>query len=444
MFQKSDPHPAPHPRGYQYTSILVYWCIGLGILLRFLDLSFPDFDTDEAQAAFAATAAWTPAGMMTFRFAQALFGQEIIIVRGTSALFGLAFLPLFYALARRYVDRPTALTAVAVAALFPSHILFSRLGYLSTQLLFAWTLLLYCFLKVCEVSNDKATPRSSTKSSGVGWFAALFFASVYATFIKTQGLVLPILLAVGVFIDQWRTQDKFSIFWTLLLSLIPVSLYILTHPGIAATLLLYEGNLYGVSDFLTRVSDLLRTYWHVLSLFLLAIVFSLRSFPACNWPLRVTLAWVSMHGLFLGPGNAYYTTELVLFALPIGVSLARLSPLLRNTVLCILLITTLTLLGPRSLFLNRWTLEPFRSEPYWNTHANIINEHVRDETAVTVFGYPGHQLRWYLEPRALVGRTMVPPYPTRHLLILQDPVTARRLGSVIYEDEKAVIVRQQE
>jgi len=407
----------------------------MGVLFRFTDLAFPDFSTDEAQAALAATAAWTPAGMTTFRMTQMLFGHSILVVRLTAALFGIAFLPLLYFLAREYVEKERALLITAVAALFPSHILFSRMAYLSTQLLFAWTLTLYCFLHARETKSQK-------------WLVALFLGGVYATMVKTQGLVLPILLAIGTVVEGWRYRSlrttHCALLTALCLSLLPVSLYIATHPGIAATTLLYGGNLYGVTDLPTRISDLLATWWHVLSLFAVAMLLSFRSLPSFSWPLWIALGWFSVHGLFLGPGNPYYATELALFALPIGLGMSRLTPLLRSATLCILLGTTLMLLGPRSLFKSPLTLDPFRNEPYWNTHAASINEALAGEEAVTVFGYPGHELRWYLEPRIFVGRNMTPPYSTRDLLFLQNPRIAKEVGSVIYDDGQTTIVRQRE
>jgi hypothetical protein len=88
-------------------------------------------------------------------------------------------------------------------------------------------------------------------------------------------------------------------------------------------------------------------------------------------------------------------------------------------------------------------MEPsYREIGYWNTHADDVNAVLKGEKQVTVLGYPGHGIRWYLEPETLVGRRMIPPYPTRFILVLQNQVEARSLGDVMYEDEKVTLVRQ--
>ncbi len=421
----------------QRDAIFLWLLIAIGVALRLTDLLFPDFATDEAQAALGATAAWTPLGMQIMGLVQLLFGHEIIVARGVSVAFGIAFLPLLYALARHYrLREQEALLVTAIAAIFPSHILFSRLAYLSTQLLFGWTLTLFFFLKAREKQDTLS-------------LVSLFLASVFVTLIKTQGLLLPLLLLLGTFVEQWRNWRKLktknyqliTLSFVLLLSLIPVTLYILTHPGIAATVLLYEGNLYGTAHLLTRVTDLLSTWWHMLSLFLLAMLFSLRMLPSFSWPLWITLAWVSVHGLLLGPGNPYYTTELVLFALPIALLLQRCTVTLRYATLSGLLILTLLLLGPRAFFQSPLTLGPYAHEGYWNTHAARINEVLKGEEAVTVLGYPGHHLRWYLEPHLLLGRNMTPPYPTKFLLVPESKEPLPE-GRVVYRDETMVVLAQ--
>jgi 4-amino-4-deoxy-L-arabinose transferase-like glycosyltransferase len=417
------------------SSILVYWCIGAGVFLRLVDLGFHDFVTDETQAALGATAAWTPLGMQLFSFTQSLFGHTAIVARSVSAAFGILFLPLLYLLAREYCDKKTSLLAVAVAALFPSHILFSRFAYLSTQLLVGWTLTLLCFLKAKKTRDPK-------------WLYGLFFASFYVSMVKTQGLMLPILLAFGTQIETWRVTRKLSLVpsplsLVLILSLLPVTLYILTHPGIPATILHYEGNLYGTSHFLTRITDLLSTWWHILSLFLLLLLASLSSLRKFSWPLWVTLGWFVLHGLLLGPGNPYYATELTLFALPIAFLITCLPRLSHFPIILTLLATTLMLLGPRTYFLSRFTLNPFREEGYWNAHAPAINTLLKDERSVTILGKPGHDVRWYLEPRIILGDSMTPPYPTPFVLVPYGEVPDALKGELVYDDGRIQLYRQE-
>ena len=443
-------------------SFLLWLCIGVGIALRMTDLGVPDFATDEAQAALGATAAWTPLGMQIMGLAQSLFGHTIIVARSVSAVFGIALLPLLYLIAREYTDKKTALLITAIAAIFPTHIVFSRLAYLSAQLLFGWTLMLYCFLKTRKAI---LAPQSSLSASGVGWMFALFFASVFATLIKSQGLLFPGLLILGTFIEQWKTSKKLSIVnclpaealakagqlsIVLVLSLLPTTLYILTHPGIAATVLLYGGNMYGISGFFHRFIELFTTWWTELSLFLIVLVFALPSLKNFSWPVSALLALVSAVGFILGPDHAYYVSDLVLFALPMGVILSRgishQSVYVRSGARiteCALLLLTLIILGPTALSRTQWTYPLYQEEGYWNTHAETLNAVLKDEETVTVLGFPGHHLRWYLTPRLLVGREMTPPYPTAFILIPRGTASADIKGTVVYDDAEFTILEQQ-
>ena len=426
----------------------------VGVALRFTDLSFPDFATDEAQAALAATAAWTPLGMMILKFTQGLFGHEIAIVRGVSVFFGLLQLPLMYALALYIMQKrrsspqaahDTALIVAAVAAVFPSHVLYSRLAWLSVHLCFAWTLVLYTYLRAREKNQTE-------------WLVLLFLACVFASLLKTQGLLLPVFLIIGTFTEimfkrnkKRKTKNEKLLIYTLLLSLLPVFFYIVTHPGIAATVLLYGGDLYGVSGILIRAEDLIMVWWKILTIFLIVLVLSLR-FLGCLaprpkrwkvWPIWGLLLLCATIGFILGPGNGYYTTYLVLFSLPIGIGLAKSKNWIRMAALIVLLTTTIISLGPRDLTLSVQTLEPYKTEGYWNSHEKEINNVLRGETAVTVLGYAGHHLRWYIDPYLYVGRNMDPPYPTDLIMILGDSDAVKGFGRILYEDEQVAVVRQE-
>jgi len=430
----------------------------VGIMLRFADLGFPDFATDEAQAALGATAAWTPLGMMILEFVQGLFGREIFIVRGVSVFFGLLQIPLMYSLAlfvmqkRRsspQIAHETALIVTAITAIFPSHILYSRLAWLSVYLCTTWTLVLYAYLRAREKNQTL-------------WLVLLFLASVFATLLKTQGLLFPLILLFGRIIElliakslgkikKWEKVFKDELALTLVFSFIPVTFYILTHPGIAATVLLYGGDLYGLSNITLRFEDLFYTWWHILTIFLIALIGSLRFLwdlaPLPKrwkvWPIWGLLFLCATLGLLLGPGNGYYTTYLVLFSLPIGIGLMRSKNWVRMGALTVLFITTILSLGPRDFTLNTWTLEPFKTPGYWNLNVDKINALLKDESAVTVLGYAGHHLRWYLDPYLYVGRNMTPPYPTKMIIILGNPELARGLGGVVFADDQVTIVLQE-
>ncbi|MBT3835022.1 hypothetical protein HOF56_02120 [Candidatus Peribacteria bacterium] len=412
--------------------------IFLGIAFRFTNLTFPDMTTDEVQAALGTSPAWTPLGMMILRGAQAIFGHEIFVVRMVSVIFGVAFLPLFYNLCRLYCDKKTSLLAVAIAAIFPTHILFSKLSYLSIQLCFAWTLTLYAFLR-------------ARKDPSMKWLSLLYVSSVVATMTKTQGLLLPVFLVVGIVTEELcraisgpRTADRkknIEIVLTLLLSLIPTFFYILSNPGVFATVLQYGGNMYGVSEPGNRVFDLIYTWWHVLYLFFIAIIFSLNSYRKLDWPFCITLGTGILTGLVLGPAHDYYATYLVLCALPISIFLMKRKSIYRNISIAMLTLMTVFMFAPISLIRTPWMHVHYLSYPYWNNHSDDINEVLKDEEVITILGGPGHHVRWYLDPQLLVGDNMQEPYETDYVLVLRDRDLARELGHIVYEDTETSIVQ---
>jgi len=415
----------------------------LGIILRMTDVGLPDMSTDEVQLALGKSAAWTPLAMQTIVAVQSLFGFETIIARGVSVVIGIATIPLIYFIARHFFEKRTALLATAIAAIFPSHILFSRLAYPSIYLCFAWLLTLFFYIKTDEQANKhlsaEARAKAGTRESP--WLIGLFLASVAATFIKSQGLVFPGLLLLGLLIEKRKAVVRDEVAWILFLSLIPVGLYLLTHPGVLATVILYGGNMYGVSGFAQRIVELVSTWWHILTLFAVFALVSLRWFRALPWPVWALLATAIVTGFLLGPAHEYYATHLILLALPITVLLMRFTPMLRALSITALVVTTLLFLGPH-------TLAPFAhhlytKEHYWNTHADEVNEILKDTEEMFVLGYPGHHLRWYLEPKLLVGRFMNLEDKKGIFLILKKDELADPPGTeVVYEDERIRILKK--
>lgn len=425
------------PRNFECHFLLCI--IALGAVLRIVDVSVPDFASDEAQFALGASAAQPPAGMFLFQFAQILFGHEITAVRGVSVLLGILTLPLIFGITKTFSDEKTALLATAIAAIFPSHIFFSRLAYLSVALCFGWALLLFAYLKARKAKSYKqAAP----------WIIAVFLASVFVTHIKTQGLLLPFFLMIGSFIEAHIARSKnpsLSSFLVplssaLLLSLIPIALYILTHPGVAATLLLYGGSMYGVSDFIIRVQELFSVWWSLIGIFLIAALFGMKDFRKCPWPLQTLIVIGFLIGLLLGPGHSYYATKLAFFSIPIAMALSTLEKKLRVTLVTALLIFTLFTLCPAHLV--PFPHELFAKEGSWNKEAPIFNDLLGDEQSVIVFGDAGHQVRWYLEPEVLVGKNMSPPYGANYALLLDIGETRKVPDSkIVFVGETAGLVK---
>ena len=415
----------------------------LGILLRLTDVTFPDFATDEAQFALGASAAQPPIGMFFFWLTQAIFGTSIISARLVSIIFGIATIYLIYQIVLTFSDKKIALTAAALAAIFPTHIIFSRLAYLSVPLCFAWALTTLMFIKA------KNKPNNSKLLIG------LFLSSVLATFIKTQGLLLPFFLLLSSLYAMRKNNKKplftihYSLFIILFLSLIPITLYILTNPGIGATLTLYGGNMYGVSGIFERISTLIKLWWHLIPILSILFALSLIQLVTKNqklktWSLPLTaliLAGVLL-GLLLGPAHEYYTTYLVYWSIPIALLLSRMKPCWTPIILTLIVINTLLIVGPRSIFLNGRTYRVYQSEGYWNTHADRINEVLEGVDEVIVLGHPGHHIRWYLEPLTLVGKNMDLTNRKGVYLNLGKELQVEAVGEVLYDDEEVIITRK--
>ena len=410
-----------------YERLFLLFLIAIGAALRIVDITIPDLATDEAQFALGASAAQPPVGMFLFEIAQMLFGHEIFAVRGVSVLLGLLTLPLIFGITKTFSDEKTALLATAIAAIFPSHIFFSRLAYLSVALCFGWALLLFVFLKARKACVTPSSAASAARIEGrtaTLWIIAVFLASVFVTHIKTQGLLLPFFLMIGNFIETGITRKKnsslftlhFSLTTTLFLSLIPISLYILTHPGIAATLFLYGGSMYGVSDFMMRVQELCSVWWSLIGIFLIAAIFGMSALRKCPWPLQTLIVIGLLIGLLLGPGHSYYATKLVFLSIPLAIALTTLAMNVRMSVMTVLLLCTLFTLGPAHLV--PFPDELFLNKGSWNEEAATLNELLKGEKSVIVFGDAGHQVRWYLEPEVLVGKNLSPPYDANYALLL--------------------------
>lgn len=412
------------------TRFVLGFVAALGVLLRVTDLGVPDFATDEAQAAMAATAAWTPLGMSILKGATALFGEHILIARSVSAIFGIACLPLIYLLALELTKKEkVALFALVVASLFPTHILFSRLAYLSIQECFWWLALTLCFLRARKHDDAK-------------WYVALFLVTVASTMTKTQDILLPAFLVFGRIIELRTKVFKDILSWVLIIACIPFGFYVLTHPGIAATLFLYGGNMYGVSGPFVRLMTLFAMWWKLLGVYLIVIVASLPALKKLPWPYYALLAVSILTGYLLGPGHEYYATHLVFFSIPIAISLAKWRTEIMHTCLALFVGFTLLTLGPREIFLNEWTHHLYQRHGFWNVHAEEINEIIKNEATVTVLGEAGHHIRWYLTPKVLVGKNLTAPYSTNYLILLDMKDAPKAAGGTVeFAGEEMALVK---
>lgn len=400
----------------------------IGTLLRLINLGTPDMTTDEAQFALGRSAAQPPLGMGLMRAAQAIAGHDLIVVRGMNVLLGCITVWVIYRLARLWVEEHEALLAALVAAIFPAHILFSRTAYMDVPLVLGWL----CVLLAFEHARCVRTGYSLL------W---LYVACVAVTFIKTQGLALPVLLLLGHIIERRGRVGRDAITGVLLLTLVPIAVYIAAHPGIAATLTQNTGTTYGIAAPLQRIGEMI---WHwaiMLWLMLAACLLSLPWLRRYGWPVWALCVTAVLQQLLLGPSHDYYVTAFVILALPIGSALFGLTPAAQTTGLGILTLNTLFLLAPMDVR-TPYTHLPLLDEPvYWNTHAEAINTALAGTDRVIVMGDAGHHVRWYLEPEVLVGKDM--DLEKHGTFVVLDPKKVDGLqGTTVYHDGAVTIIRR--
>ncbi|MDD5055188.1 MAG: glycosyltransferase family 39 protein [Candidatus Peribacteraceae bacterium] len=412
------------------TTFALLCIIFIGIALRAVDLGFPDVSTDEAQFVLGASAAHPPLGMALFRFGILLGGPVIIVARAVSAILGVLTLVVMYFIALHLRNRQTALLVAAVAAVVPSHILFSRLAYLAVPLTLAWLAALLLFL----LARRDGRPV---------FILLLFLCSVSATFVKAQGLVFPLLLLLGRIIEKRRLAFRDPVTIVLALSLIPILFFVVTHPGLPATLFLYGGNMFGLSHASGRMMALLQTWWPLLLLFFPFLLISIPMIRLMPWPAVLLLLTGPAIALLLGPDHPYYATDLVCWALPVALLLGYFPAAARHGVMIALTVNAFLILTPRAVSVTPWTYSLVQTPGYWNAHADTLNTLMMNETLVIALGATGHHVRWYLMPEVLVGNDMDLTRRNGMFLLLDKAAMERIPGAtVVYEDERLIVAKR--
>ncbi len=404
--------------------------IALGVALRFVDLGVPDLFTDETQFILGGVSNGHPApALWILRGAEMLFGPHILVVRITMAVAGVLCLLPLYGIARRIMSARGALLSVAVASIVPSHIIFSRIAYLDVFLCLGWLLMTFTFLWTTE----KVTPTR---------LFLLYLVFLIASFAKTQAFLLTFLFVIGRIFVLRRKAWKDPVLFLLVLSTIPILLTVATHPAILANIIGNSRNgLFGAAP--SRFLALIGMWWSTSWLFLPFLAFSVpfaRRFP---WPVWMLFSVASLIGFFFGANHPYYATYLIVYALALGVALSLLPRSLSLVVVATLAVITVLFVGPRDL-VPRSTLYSWYREPgYWNTHADIINEKLDGASVVTVLGDAGHQVRWYLNPRVLVGKTM-DPRDIRGMILLLDNSQRNVFpdATTVYKDNRVEILNR--
>lgn len=402
--------------------LLLLLGIALAAVLRFNDLTLPDLATDEAQFALGWSAAHPPLGMWLLRLAQWIAGPHLWVVRAGPVLAGVLTVVVLFFLARAEHRKDAAMLTLFLAAVWPSHVLFSRLAFLTVFQCLAWLVLLLCFV---HARRERSVP----------WLLAVYAATLAAVFIKAQGFLLPGFLLLGLLIERRQRIVRDPLAWAVLLGVLPVILYIASHPGVPATVLFYAGSKFDIYHIGPRLLELLATWRSTLGIAILALPYGAWQLRRLSWPVAAMAFLAVIQGLYLDPGSAYYSAQLVVFSLPVAVGLMSVGPPVRIVVWVLIAAVTLAMYGPYPHLVTRWTHPLYREEGYWNAHADQINAVLSEEPVIGVVGSTGHQLRWYLAPRLLVGEqeTGVTLY------VHQKPTEG---GEVLYDDGVVVIVRK--
>ncbi len=411
-------------------TIALLFFVVIGILLRITDLSVPDFSTDEAQFAFGSRSHPFVAIALMQLF-QALFGQSIPVVRSVSALSGIATLAVLFALMRQLYPekKEAAVLTLALASLFSSHILLSRLAYLDVVQCLMWALVLFAYLR--------ASARQTTQS-----ITLLSIVAMLAIFVKVQGMLFPLLLLIGRFCEKRGKVLGDPVFAALFLSLIPFAFYVLSQPEVGAILFLYTGKVIGFIDLSGRFISLLTLWKSILGIFLILIPLSLPQLRRTPWPVTVLLLLAIGINFFLSP-RLYYSTYLVFFAIPMGLLLASWKIPFRVITLCIVLFSTLLIAGPSAFPLSSYRYYLFQNPGYWNTHGAAINESIGDADSVIAIGHVGHQVRWYIDAKVLVGNEMDTAHMPGTFLVVAPPgLYTLENTEMLYSDERVQVYRR--
>jgi len=401
--------------------------IALGIVLRFVDISVPDLSTDEAQFIMNASPAHPPIGKALFQVAQIIGGHNIVSVRVLAAIIGTITIGLIFLVVREIKNTETAMIAAAIASIFPSHILFSRLAYLSIILCFGWWFLLLAFI---HARKNPSTLR----------LTALYVAGLVATLIKTQGVLFPILLIIGRIAEKGKSSVRDPILWVLAISMIPMGIYALTQPAVAAAFLSYGGTSYGFSNIIERLFQLGSAWWHWNHVIIVVGIISLPFLIKVPWHISAMLLAGVLTSYLLGPGHSYYTTHLIVFAVPISIMIKKMGTWKVPMICGVLGVITLLTTGPSKFI--PFPYSEFSKEGFWNEHSAKINEFFLGEDSITVLGSAGHHIRWYISPRVLVGKQFKPPYPTEYILLLNDSKVDDIDGIVEYSEKNITVMRQ--
>jgi hypothetical protein len=402
----------------------------IGIGLRFHDLMWPDMLSDEGLFVFPEVHSHPILVYWSFFIAKSLFGTTLLVARLTNVFLGLISLVFFFLIGKEYLSKKDALWVAAVASIVPYHILFSRVFELDIGVQLSWLIMMLAFIH--------ARKRGATL-----WIILFFLACTAATFTKTQSSVLHGILLMFLLIRNRQRALRDTLFWVIILSLIPFVFYVLSHPGILATAKHITHN--DPLLYPQKIIGLIQSAYNHQTLWVIAFLLALPALRFYGWPVTVLCIAGVCVPLLLGPNNEYYMSFYVFLAFPIGAAIARMRPVLKLGTGLFLVATTLFLIGSIPGYSRDWYQFVYRRPLYWNTHMDAINAALRkaDVRTVTVLGGAGHQFRWYFEPEVRAGLKMNPQ--DMHGTIVITSLAERGIfpdATLLYEDEDLKIVQR--
>lgn len=410
-------------------TIFLWAVIILGIVLRFWQIDFTDVHTDEAQFILDSRA-HPPLGIFFIHVFQYIFGVSLFSARLVSSVLGAATVGVIALYARQVVPKH-ALLITALAAVFTPHVLLSKYIYLDVPQTFFWMLLLYSYTVARKQPNFYV-------------YCLVFVAAMCSYLVKVQGMLFPFFLFVIHVVLHWRTFYKDTLSWLMLLAGFPILLYLLSMPDIGGIILFYRPTLYGFYDPSSRLLGILYNWWVTLGVFSVLVFISFFELKRLSWPVWLFLGMALIMSMILSP-HMFYLAYLLIVVVPLGILLGKRLP----KVAIIILVALLTVW---SMYITRFgftqfMIHPFyENEPYWNTHADIVNSYLPTNEPVVAIGIFGHQVNWYILPEVVnANNRFTTEQLTEFSTILRfgnSTTVVPRNYSSVYTDERVEILQR--
>ncbi len=137
-----------------------------------------------------------------------IFGNDLLVLRALTVLYGLLTLALLYLMGREFLNEKLALLASFLFAIYPNAIFFGRIGFANNQLMFLSVLALYSLLKYF-------------KHRTVKWMYLAALTAGLASVTEASGLSMILSLCL-IFL----VYDRKNLLSVLFISSIPFALFV--------------------------------------------------------------------------------------------------------------------------------------------------------------------------------------------------------------------------